>query len=78
MTIPNTYDIAYYTGAIENGYLHRIGECYLENIDVSYGGDKMTFHTAAAGKGASPTRITMTLAFKEMQTITKSLIQQGF
>jgi len=77
MTIPNTFDIAYYTGAIENGYLHRIGECYLEKVDVTYGGDKMTFHKSNA-TGAPPTRISMQLDFKEMQTITKSLIQEGF
>lgn len=77
MTIPNTFDIAYYTGAIENGYLHKIGECYLKSVNVTYGGDKMTFHTPNK-KGAIPTRITMALEFRELQTITKSLIQQGF
>ena len=78
MTIPNTFDIAYYTGAVENGYMHKIGECYLEKIDVTYGGDKMTFHKPTASGKAMPTRITMALNFKELQTITKSLIQQGF
>ena len=77
MNIPNTFDIAYYTGAVENGYLHRIGECYLENVNVTYGGDKMTFHKSNA-TGAPPTRISMQLDFKEMQTVTKSLIQEGF
>jgi len=77
MSIPNTFDIAYYTGAIENGYLHRIGECYLEKVDVTYGGDKMTFHKSNA-TGAPPTRISMQLDFREMQTVTKSLIQEGF
>jgi hypothetical protein len=78
MTIPNTFDIAYYTGAIENGYLHKIGECYLKNVNVTYGGDKMTFHKSNA-TGAPPTRTTMQLDFAELQTVTKSLIQdQGF
>ena len=77
MTIPNTFDIAYYAGAVENGYMHRIGECYLESVAVTYGGDKMTFHRPNTA-GASPTRITMALNFKELQTVTKSLIQQGF
>ena len=36
MTIPNTFDIAYYSGATENKYLHRIGECYCENVNVTY------------------------------------------
>ena len=77
MTIPNTFDIAYYSGAKENGYLHRIGECYLQSVDVTYGGDKMTFHTQNE-KGAPPTRTIMALKFKELQTVTKSLIQEGF
>jgi len=77
MTIPNTFDIAYYTGAIENGYLHKIGECFLKNVNVTYGGDKMTFHKSNA-TGAPPTRISMQLDFREMQTVTKSLIQEGF
>ena len=77
MTIPNTFDIAYYSGAKENGYLHRIGECYLQSVDVTYGGDKMTFHTENE-RGAPPTRTTMALNFKELQTVTKSLIQEGF
>ena len=77
MTIPNTFDIAYYSGAKENGYLHRIGECYLQSVDVTYGGDKMTFHTQNE-KGAPPTRTILALKFKELQTVTKSLIQEGF
>jgi len=78
MTIPNTFDIAYHTGAVENGYLHKIGECYLKNVNVTYGGDKMTFHKSNA-LGAPPTRTTMQLDFAELQTVTKSLIQdQGF
>ena len=77
MTIPNTFDIAYYSGAKENGYLHRIGECYLQGVDVTYGGDKMTFHTQNE-KGAPPTRTILALKFKELQTVTKSLIQEGF
>tara|TARA_R110000851_G_scaffold174910_1_gene321100 strand:+ start:87 stop:1283 length:1197 start_codon:yes stop_codon:yes gene_type:complete len=78
MNIPNTFDIAYYTGARENGYLHKIGECYLKNVNVTYGGDKMAFHKPNE-TGAPPTRTTMQLDFAELQTVTKSLIQdQGF
>ena len=77
MTIPNTFDIAYYSGSKENQYLHKIGECYLKSVDVTYGGDKMTFHTQNE-RGAPPTRTTMALNFKELQTVTKSLIQEGF
>ena len=79
MTIPNTFDIAYYTGAIENGYLHKIGECHLTSVGVTHGGDKMTFHKPTASGKAMPTRTTMTLNFAELETVTRSLIEeQGF
>ena len=79
MTIPNTFDIAYHTGAIENGYLHKIGECHLTSVGVTHGGDKMTFHKPTASGKAMPTRTTMTLNFAELETVTRSLIEeQGF
>ena len=37
----------------------------------------MTFHKSNA-TGAPPTRISMQLDFAELQTVTKSLIQEGF
>ena len=66
MSIPNTFDIAYYSGSKENQYLHKIGECYLESIDVTYGGDKMTFHTQNEKGELAPLEHLMALNFKEL------------
>jgi len=72
------FDIVYYTNNNqENGYLHKIGTCSLEKVDVTYGGDKMTWHPTTS-EGASPTKITMALNFRELRTITKAAIDDGF
>ena len=40
LVVPNTFDISYmYVGA-ENDYLHKISTCVLENMNVTYGGDR--------------------------------------
>ena len=78
LTIPDQFEIEYYTQNNKpNGYLHKIGTCVLEKVDVTYGGDKMTWHETNA-KGAPPTKTTLALSFKELMTVTKSAIEDGF
>jgi len=83
MTIPNRWQIEYYsTGAgsdgtpSQNGYLTSIGECFLENISVVYGGDKYIAHEPDA-KGSPPSRIQMTLSFRELEIQTKAALENG-
>ena len=78
LEIPDMFEIQYYTDKITpNGYLHKIGNCALQSVGVTYGGEKMTFHETDSD-GAPPTKTTMTLNFKELRTITKDAIEQGF
>ena len=78
LTIPDQFEIEYYTqNNSPNGYLHKIGTCVLESVNVTYGGDKMTWHETNA-KGAPPTKTTLALSFKELMTVTKSAIEDGF
>ena len=78
LEIPDQFEIEYYTkGNQPNGYLHKIGTCVLESVDVTYGGDKMTWHETNS-KGASPTKTTMALSFRELMTVTKTAIEDGF
>ena len=49
----------------------------LEKVDVTYGGEKMTWHETGP-KGAPPTKTTLALSFKELMTVTKSAIEDGF
>ena len=77
LLVPNTFDIAYmYTGN-QNLHLHNISTCVLENMNVTYGGDRYrTFE--ADGEGAQPVETTMTLNFKEMELITRERIFEGY
>ena len=77
LLVPNTFDIAYmYTGN-QNLHLHNISTCVLENMNVTYGGDRYrTFE--ADREGAQPVETTMTLNFKEMELITRERIFEGY
>ena len=78
LTIPDQFEIEYYTqNNTPNGYLHKIGTCVLESVDVTYGGEKMTWHETGPN-GAPPTKTTMALSFKELMTVTKQPIEDGF
>ena len=77
LLIPNTFDIAYmYTGN-QNLHLHNISTCVLENMNVTYGGDRYrTFE--ADGEGAQPVETNITLNFKEIELITRERIFEGY
>ena len=78
LSIPDQFEIEYYTqNNSPNGYLNKIGTCVLEKVDVTYGGDKMTWHETNQN-GAPPTKTTMALSFKELMTVTKDAIEDGF
>jgi len=77
MTIPNTFDIQYMYNGKDNSYLHKISTCVLETMSVSYGGDRYKTFEANAN-GAPPVEVQITLAFKEMDLITREKANQGF
>jgi len=77
MTIPNTFDIQYMYQNAENNYLHKISTCYLENMDVSYGGSR--YKTFDGNEdGAPPVETSISLSFKEIELITRERAQEGF
>ena len=77
LVVPNTFDISYmYVGA-ENDYLHKISTCVLENMSVSYGGDRYkTFE--GQDDGAPPVETSITLNFNELELITRERVIEGF
>ena len=42
--VPKGWKIEYFDGGGGNGYLTKIHDCYLETINVTYGGDNQIFH----------------------------------
>ena len=52
--VPSEFNIEYYYKGNENSFLNKIGNCYLTDCDVTYGGDKYTsFPTSQTKKGES-------------------------
>ena len=77
MIIPNTFDIKYMYRGNENEYLNKISTCVLESLQVKYGG---TQFQAFEGndQGAPVVETEITLGFREMETITRERIFEGF
>jgi hypothetical protein len=81
MKIPNTFDITYMYQNAENGFLNKISECFLTKADVKYGGERFTAYESTKsihGEGPPPQRTTLTLAFTELEVLSKKHVEQGF
>ena len=78
LVVPNTFDIEYMWNGAENQFLHRISTCFLETMDVTYGGDTYKTHAGVNGDGAPPIETTMSLTFKEIELITRERVHEGF
>jgi len=70
---PSEFNITYYFGSEENDYFHKFATCALESMDVSYGGEQFS-----SFRDGSPTEINMTLTFRELEILTKNMIQDGY
>ena len=77
MTVPNTFDISYMYQNAENNYLHKISTCFLEDMDVKYGGSRYKTFDGNAD-GAPPVETSMSLTFKEIELITREKATEGF
>ena len=81
MNIPDTFQINYMYRTVENQYINKISECYLQQMDVQFGGDKFSAHDAADRPftpGAPPSRITCNLTFQEINIIDRDMIEAGY
>lgn len=77
MNYPSTFDIKYMYQNQENNYLNKVSECYLESMEVDYGGDRYkTFE--GNDVGAPPLETTITLQFGEIELITRERAAEGF
>lgn len=82
LSFPDQFQIAYMHINKDNTFLNKIGRCYLETADVTYGGDNFITHEPLDIKGgpsgAPPSKVVLSLAFKEIETMDRSRIEQGF
>ena len=81
LKIPDTFDIFYFFHNNENPFLNRISTCYLTSLDIDYGGDKYVTYEPIkldGQVGPPPQRTNITLAFTEIETITRERAKEGF
>ena len=62
----------------ENQFLHRISTCFLESMNVTYGGDSYKTYSGVNGDGAPPVETTIALTFKEIELITRERVHEGY
>ena len=77
MITPNTFDIKYMYRGNENEYLNKISTCVLEGLQVKYGGTQFQAFEGNE-QGAPVVETEITLNFREMETITRERIFEGF
>jgi len=70
---PSEFIITYNYNSGRNTYFHKFANCVLETMDLSYGGEQ--FSSFSDG---SPTEINMSLTFREIELLTKKMIDQGY
>lgn len=75
-TFPSEFQIEYVYKNRENTYLNKIAPCFLTDLSVDYGNGG-TFTTFKDARGA-PSEITMSMAFKETELLTRSKVEEGF
>ena len=78
LTLPSEFDIHYMYQAkdgtnSENDYYNKIATCVLTDCSVDY-----TPGSVTSFADGSPTKITMTLKFKETETLTKDKVNLGY
>jgi len=84
LSIPDTFDIQYMFHSNENPWMNKISTCYLQQMDVQYGaGEKQSFYEPLennlSGKsGPPPQTTTVSLAFEEMEKMSRPRMEQGF
>ena len=79
LVVPNTFDIQYMYQNAENSYLNKVSTCYLESMDVTYGGGRYkTFDASSTDAGAPPVETSMSLNFIEIELITRERVREGF
>ena len=70
---PSEFEIRYYYKNKENNNFHKISTCALTDMQVEYGGEQFS-----SFRDGSPVEYTLTLTFKELETMTRQRVEEGY
>ena len=78
LNFPDMFGITYMHMGNENQFINKIGKCFLESADVSYGGERFVTFDPVGNRGGPPNKITLALSFREIEIMDQSKINQGY
>ena len=78
LNYPATFEIEYHYRGKENTYLNRVSECFLEKMDVTYGGDRYKTFDPHNNEGAPPVETSISLTFQEIEIMHREKVSEGF
>jgi len=87
MLIPDMFNIKYMYGNAENSFINKVSKCFLKDITVEYGADRFTAYApqdmmddfgVGGSQGAPPQKTKITLLFNEIETLSRSHIEEGY
>lgn len=70
---PSEFEIKYYYRDTENVFVNKISTCALADMQVEYGGEQVS-----SFRDGSPVEYTVTLTFRELETMTRDRVQEGY
>ena len=76
--VPSEFEIHYAYNDQKNNYLHELGRCVLETVEVDYGGDNFQSFRQFDDEGAAPVDVSLTLGFLETTVLTKEEIANNY
>ena len=82
MELPGTFDITYMHQYGENNNMNKISTCALQSVEVAYGGDRFqAIEDELLGPTTDygvPAQTKLNLKFREMEIITKDMIEDNY
>jgi hypothetical protein len=71
LKFPNKFRIAMEANGTE--FAHKIKDCYITNVNTTYNPTAAAFHA-----DGSPVQINLSMSFKEIETLTRGDVEDGF
>ncbi len=77
--VPDTFDIEYKAhNGKENTFMNKVSTCVLTAVNVKYGNGDKTQFLSSDGNDFAPTTVELSLSFKELDTMSKERIAEGY
>lgn len=70
---PSEFEIKYFHKGAENTYVQKISTCALTDLSVEYGGEQFSTF-----EGGEPVEVTLNLSFRELETMTRQRVEEGY